>query len=572
MAGYNLNDIISSTSRRTIRTALGEKTIITVLHSSVALQIGDSVSTNAGTSPVIYYEAPILAAQYGGYHVAIKRYVANNIWYISPDSGYKIDNITNTDYEVKYRLTTPFRTRVTGINANGTNSRVKYACPLITLLETGGRYLLMYGGFYSQPQPNQEDPTVITDPSSTVFGYLTFVGELKSGYAEVGGFELSENAFNEGQFIFDHSQELTTDPYAPGGESDLAGGEGDFDNTSVPIDFPELPTLSAVDTGFITLFNPSVSELRSLATYMWGPAFDLENWKKLFANPMDAILGLSIVPVHVPDGGQSNVKVGNIDTGIALNKAASQYVEVDCGTLNINEYWGAYLDYEPYTHVQIFLPYIGTKEVSTDDVMNKPVHVKYHVDILSGSCVAYVKCGESVLYSFNGQCAASIPINGRDYTNVVNSAISLVSSVMGMFAMGQAAGALGSAAGLAKSATSQARLAAGASQMQSGMFSGGANIAASAIDITKPVIQKSGSVSSMAGLLGLQTPYMVLTRPRQCLPANQNKYLGYPSLVTSSLSSCSGFTRVEAIHLENIGATDEEIAEIESILHSGVIF
>lgn len=375
---------------------------------------------------------------------------------------------------------------------------------------------------------------------------------------------------------FDTSQTdftwIPTDPYTPGGESDLAGGEGDFDNTSFPIDFPDLPTLSAVDTGLISLFNPYVAELKTLANFMWGQMFDLDNWKKLFANPMDALLGLSIVPVHVPNGGSDTVKVGNIDTGVSMTKAASQYVEVDCGTLNLNEYWGAYLDYEPYTHVQVYLPYIGTKEISTDDVMGKPVHIKYHVDILSGACVAYIKCGQSVMYSFNGQCSASIPITGRDWTNVVNGVISLVSSTMGMIAMGQAAGALGSAAGLAKSATSQARLAAGAAQMQSGMIQGGSNIAATAIDITKPIIQKSGAVSSTSGLLGVQTPYMILTRPRQCLPSNQNKYIGYPSLVTRTLGDCEGFTRVEAIHLENIGATDAEIEEIESILHSGVIF
>jgi hypothetical protein len=362
-----------------------------------------------------------------------------------------------------------------------------------------------------------------------------------------------------------------TDPYTPGGNSDLAGGTGDFDGSSTPIDFPELPTLSAVDTGLISLFNPSVAEIKSLATFMWGPPFDMENWKKLFANPMDALLGLSIVPVHVPDGGQGTVKVGNIDTNISMNKAGSQYTEVDCGSLNINEYWGAYLDYEPYTHVQLYLPYIGVKEISTDDVMSKSVHIKYHVDILSGACVAYVKCGTSVLYSFTGQCAASIPITGRDYTGVVQSAINIVSSAMGMFAMGQSASALGQAANLAKSAGATARLSAGAARNALGAASGAANIASEAINMTKPGIQKSANISSASGLLGIQVPYMILTRPRQCLPANQNRYIGYPSMITSPLSSCSGFTVVEAIHLENIGATEEEIAEIESILHAGVI-
>jgi hypothetical protein len=414
--------------------------------------------------------------------------------------------------------------------------------------------------------------SIATSPRSSV-GYVATINRNVFAYytgstaaIPYGGAYFYKNPFTKSY------QPDPTDPYAPGGESDLAGGEGDFDGTSDPIDFPNLPTLSAVDTGLISLFNPSVAEIKALATYMWGPPFDMENWKKLFANPMDALLGLSIVPVHVPDGGQDTVKVGNIDTNISMNKAGSQYTEVDCGSLNVNEYWGAYLDYEPYTHVQIYLPYIGVKEISTDDVMGKAVHIKYHVDILSGSCVAYVKCGASVLYSFSGQCAASIPITGRDYTGVVQSAISLVSSAMGVVAMGAAAGSLGTAAGLAKSAGAAARLSAASTRMGLGAGSGVANMASDAINITKPVIQKSANISSAAGLLGIQVPYMILTRPRQCLPANQNRYIGYPSMITSPLSSCSGFTRVEAIHLENIGATEEEIAEIEEILHAGVIF
>jgi hypothetical protein len=138
--------------------------------------------------------------------------------------------------------------------------------------------------------------------------------------------------------------------------------------------------------------------------------------------------------------------------------------------------------------------------------------------------------------------------------------------------MGAAAGSLGAAAGLAKSAGAAARLSAASTRMGLGAGSGVANMASDAINITKPVIQKSANISSAAGLLGIQVPYMILTRPRQCLPANQNRYIGYPSMITSPLSSCSGFTRVEAIHLENIGATEEEIAEIEEILHAGVIF
>lgn len=334
-----------------------------------------------------------------------------------------------------------------------------------------------------------------------------------------------------------------TDPYTQGGETGTGGGTGDFDGTGDDIDIPSLPTLSAVDNGFITLFNPSISELRSLASYMWSnPLFDLDAWKKIFADPMQAILGLSIVPVNVPSGGTQAVTVGNISTGVSMTVASSQYVELDCGTLNVNEFWGAYLDYDPYTKAEIYLPYIGTHALAVDDIMNKAVHVVYHVDVLSGACCAYVKCGGSVLYSFIGQCASSIPITGDNWTNVINGAISIAGAIGSMVATGGASAPITT------------------------------GIAATAINQMKPSVEKSGSMSGTGGMMAVQTPYLILTRPRQALPASQNAYTGYPSFINESLGGLSGYTEVEFIHLENVPATENELSEIENLLKSGVIF
>lgn len=340
----------------------------------------------------------------------------------------------------------------------------------------------------------------------------------------------------------------TTDPYAPGGstgddQTEGTGGTGNFDGTSDSVDFPSLPTLSAVDTGFITLFNPSISELQALANYMWSSGFDLDTFKKLFADPMDCILGLSIVPVNVPSGSSGTVNVGNISTGVTMTRASSQYVEIDCGTLNVNEFWGAYLDYDPYTKSEIYLPYIGTHTLATDDIMGKAVHVKYHIDVLSGALAAYVKCGDSVLYTFIGQCASSIPITGNDWTNVINGVLGIAGSVGSMIATG------GASAPLAIP-----------------------GLASTAVNALKPTVEKSGSMSGTGGMLGVQTPYLILTRPRQALPVNQNMFMGYPSFITRTFSTLSGYTEVESVHLLGMTATEQEISEIETLLKSGVIF
>lgn len=333
-----------------------------------------------------------------------------------------------------------------------------------------------------------------------------------------------------------------TDPYTQGGESDTGGGTGNFDGTSVDVDFASLPTLSAVDTGFITLYNPNLAQLRALANYMWSGLFDIDTFKKLFADPMQAILGLSIVPGPVPGGAAQNVKIGNIDTGVAMTKATTQYINIDCGTLNVEEFWGAYLDYEPYTKAEIYLPFIGVHQIAVDDIMNKPVHIMYHIDLLSGGCACEIKCGGSVLYTFIGSCAVSIPVTGSDWTNLINGVLSAASAIGTMVATGGAT----------------APAAAG-------------EIASAAVNSLKPSIEKSGSVAGAGGLLAGKVPVLILTRPRQALPGKQNTFTGYPAFITRSLGAISGYTEVHSIRLSGIDGTESEIDEIEELLKGGVI-
>ena len=340
------------------------------------------------------------------------------------------------------------------------------------------------------------------------------------------------------------------DPYAPGGESESGGGGGSFDDPSEDVTDPAVPDVSAVDTGFITIFNPSVTQLNSLASYMWSAGFDLETFKKMFANPMDCILGLSMLPKIVPAGGSRVVTVGNISTGISMTVAASQFVKFDCGSVTVKRYSNSFLDYAPYTKVSIYLPFVGIHELSVDDVMNKSVHVKYNIDILSGACAAFVICDGTTLYTYTGQCAASIPVTSGDWSTMINGVIGAVGgavkAAIGGAAMGGLVGAVGA---------------------------GAASLASSAMDVAgmKPSVEHSGNMGGMGGMMGVKTPFLIITRPQQAIPGQQNKYTGYPAFITKELSDLVGYTEVEEIHLENIPATENEITEIYNLLKSGVI-
>lgn len=334
------------------------------------------------------------------------------------------------------------------------------------------------------------------------------------------------------------------DPYQEGDGSGEAGGDGEEDESD-EIPFTDAPVSGIAYSGFLTIFTPNLSQLQSLANYMWSDFFDVDTWKKLFANPMDAILGLHIIPCSPGYSGNKEVKVGGKRTGVSMDYTTIRYHEVSMGTCPVPKKWGSYLDYNPYTKVSIFLPYIGFRDLDTDDVMDRTLALQYIVDILTGACVAELRCGTDVLYSWEGNCANPVPITSNSWSSAIGSAVSIAAAI----------------------ATTALTHGASAPMIAGTVASVGAN----SMNL-KPSVSRSGSLGGSGGFIAKQTPYIIRTVPNLVIPADQNKFIGYPSFVTTSLGSLTGYNEISSIHLEGIPATGNELSEIETLLKGGVIF
>lgn len=332
------------------------------------------------------------------------------------------------------------------------------------------------------------------------------------------------------------------------------GGNGDpyMDvDTSEKIPFPELPSLSAVNAGLITMYNPSLSQLQSLAAFLWSQPFDIDSFKKLFSNPMDAIIGLGIIPVQPSLSGSRTVKFGNVDSEVSMPVLSSQFVEFDCGSVMIDKWLDCFMDYDPYTKIQIYCPFSGIHSLSVDDIMGKTITLKYHIDCLTGGCAIMLYVSDKgVVYQWNGCCLANIPLTAINYSSAIQNAISAAISV----------GAIGIGA-----ATGAAPL----------TFAGGASLASNAANMalnSKPNFERSGNMGGAAGLLSIQTPYLIIERPNISVPDKLNKFVGNTSNITFNLANLTGFTMVDYINLDGIPCTASERSELKSILKEGVIF
>lgn len=350
------------------------------------------------------------------------------------------------------------------------------------------------------------------------------------------------------------SQELDTDnPYGEGGSATVGGGDGAYGDPDAtdPAEIPDLPSISAADLGFITMYNPTAAQLKALSEFMWSGAFDLATYKKLFSDPMQSIIGLAIVPVQPAIGGFKNVKFGTIDSGVGMNYLSTNYVKLDCGSVSIDKYVGCFMDNEPYTKISIYLPFIGIRQISADDCMGRSLHVVYNIDVLTGACACFIEVsGKGVLYSYNGSCITNVPLTAVNFSGAIQNAVSAIGSAIGI------------AAGVVT----------GAAPVTAMSIAGLATSAANTALNSKPQVQRSGNLGGSAGIMSIMTPYVIIERPNMSVPNKVQKFVGQTSNITMYLGDCSGFTMCEYVHLDNLNATSEEIVEIESILKQGVIF
>lgn len=358
----------------------------------------------------------------------------------------------------------------------------------------------------------------------------------------VYGSNVSGNSFPGPVVDWINGLEGGLDPYEPEGPSGPGGGDGEGGDDPSDIPFPSDPGWSALDTGFIKLYAPSLSELQALSAYLWSGAFDINTFRRIFADPMDAILGLSVLPFAVSAGAATTVTVGSQVTTVAMPPVTDQYKTIDCGSITVHKQIGSYLDYDPITKFEIYLPYLGLHRLAADDIMGKTISLKYKVDVLTGACVAMLQVDGTLLYSWAGNCSQQIPVTSQNWSNVFSGALSV--------------------------AATGAALVSGGGSFAPLVVAGMAN---TAINSQKPEIRRSGTLSAMSGMLGVQTPYLIESRPRLAIPSGQNTLIGYPSYITTKLGEVSGYTSVEQVHLEGIPATSAEIAEIDEILKGGCI-
>ena len=337
-----------------------------------------------------------------------------------------------------------------------------------------------------------------------------------------------------------------TDPAEPSGPADPFPEYLD-DN----ILLPDLPTDSALNSDFLRCYHLDDTGLTALAAELWSTNF-FTNIVKNYDSPFENIISLNILPVSLT-GSSALIRIGNYETAVYGDNITTQFVDLDGGSVFIDKLRDNQLDFEPARTCQIYIPFIGYRQIDLDDLSGGYLHLNYRLDVLTGNILAMLQviqdpsiggryAHNSYEYFFNGNCATSVPVSGSNYAmQYANTISGIVSSGTGLIS-GGLTGAMGGASSVMNS---------------------------------KPQYQRSGQLSGNSGIMGQMTAFVLLSSPIPHVPANARQLLGYRSMIYRSFENLHGYEQIESHHASADLAkecTEAELVEIEKLLREGVIF
>lgn len=355
-----------------------------------------------------------------------------------------------------------------------------------------------------------------------------------------------------------------------GNYSDVGGyGGGSFDDSSDAFGLPSLPVLGVSEAGFVNVYKPSAGQLVGFADDLF-PDFEMptpstkegidgvvENLNNVasvigfFADSylnkglIDYVIDCHIVPVAPSVTTNSGIKVGYKTFDYNPSKVTSDYVEFDCGTLQIAEYYQNFLDYEG-TRCKMYCPFIGFVDIKPEWFQSGSLRLVYHFNIIDGSCIAFVIATSSksqlkntVVATFGGNCCVHMPITGLNYS-------SMISGVLG-----------------------------GAGKVVSGIQGGGIGQIAKGVEqgvLTRPTLEQSNGYNGGMSFMCYRRPYLLIERPVASFSKNYPHEQGLPLNVTMKLGTMKGFTTCTAPVIDSFHCLEEEKEMIKQALVEGTIF
>lgn len=381
--------------------------------------------------------------------------------------------------------------------------------------------------------------------------------------------EEAQRYLRDGTLPSDDGYIPSDDGNPPTGKEDSGGDDDDMDGMNNTEHTASQSIYKAPTTHF---YHMSITELQAFTTWFWNDILTLmkSDVEALGDITFNAITGAySNISQYI-----NSVKKLNVDIHKYYQLEANRHVTLGRYTFDAqntievlhdnpsmlltaeyripfkhstkrgNPTHGAFLDYDPYTTISLYIPFIGIVPLQTNMVMGRQIRLYSAVDIYAGTIhynvyVSTPKKEWSLIGTYEGKCGVEVPLTLDDS---LGNATNILQNVAGA-TVGLCTGNFGSLATIGNSVFSQ------------------------------PINQVSGISTNTSYYNPNQCAIIIQTTPAT-IPDNFGSTVGYLYRQSAKLESLSGLTTCLNPRIGNFTdntPTDSERAEIYSLLESGVI-
>lgn len=324
-------------------------------------------------------------------------------------------------------------------------------------------------------------------------------------------------------------------------EDDPGGYDDDDDDYHDPSDneddTPDDSTDITVSGEVCKTYKIEQIELKKLGQFLWSSDF-FDNVLLVNNSPIENIISLKALIGTVNTTGTSQaLALGNVTT-TASAIPCNESITINVGSITLPRKYNNFLDFEPYTKVQIYLPFYGCAMLDSSLVIGRTITIKYIIDVITATAKIKIIHDNKTLYEFKTTCGSDLPITSSNRASVE---MGYLSSGVGMGISIASGNVLGG-------------LASGLSMAQSQYHS-----------------STSGNVSGVLNFHDSRMVTILVDRPVYTELRNFNKTHGRVCNLSKTLRDLRGFTKCAENVQIPFNCLDEERTMIIEQLTSGVI-
>lgn len=347
-------------------------------------------------------------------------------------------------------------------------------------------------------------------------------------------------------------------------------------------------------------------------------------FQSLFTKPQEWLSSIRLYPLNFTVGVKKKLMLGAYESDVLAydyNPLLDYYNLGEWYCRHEGDY-PTFTDFNGFTKIEVFLPYLGFVELMPNDVMNKWVQFRLKVDTLTGEGTYYIGVSNTsipkpqipnvvddedfrIIGTYTTKLCIDLPIGSTDtadvYRNIIMGAVKGIGTAISSYAM------FGAGTGISTSTTTTTKTTSGTydrfsptthrplkggtwSRTESGTsertydnqsylkgraiaetFNTGEQ-ALSAMHISASIDRPNNTTALVNAPTSIK---IVVKRPRyKDIGVGYGELYGYPCGKVLDLSTVSGYTEITEVHIEGEAfeqATQSELAQLQDELLNGVI-